>query len=95
MSASVSTPIARNKRKPLLGLLLLLCVLAAAGGGFYYWTVARFYQHTEDAYVSANVVEITPQVTGTVVVVAVRDCVGALGRSLGGDLRRLATLECA
>ena len=73
MSASVSTPIARNKRKPLLGLLLLLCVLAAAGGGFYYWTVARFYQHTEDAYVSANVVEITPQVTGTVVVVAVRD----------------------
>ena len=73
MSASVSTPIARNRRKPLLGLLLLLCVLAAAGGGFYYWTVARFYQHTEDAYVSANVVEITPQVTGTVVVVAVRD----------------------
>ena len=73
MSASASTPIARNRRKPLLGLLLLLCVLAAAGGGFYYWTVARFYQHTEDAYVSANVVEITPQVTGTVVVVAVRD----------------------
>ena len=73
MSASAATPIARAKRKPLLGLLFLLCLLAAVGGGAYYWLVARFFEHTDDAYVSANVVEITPQVSGTVVAVKVRD----------------------
>ena len=35
--------------------------------------MARFFEHTDDAYVSANVVEITPQVSGTVVAVKVRD----------------------
>ncbi len=73
MSVPASTPIARRKRKPLLGLLLLLCLVAAIGGGAYYWLVARFFEHTDDAYVSANVVEITPQVIGTVVSVSVRD----------------------
>ena len=73
MSAPASTPIARGKRKPLLIVLLLLCLLAGVGGGTYYWTVARFFEHTDDAYVSANVVEITPQVSGTVVAVTVRD----------------------
>lgn len=73
MSAPVSTPISRGKRKPLLGLLFVLCVLAGIGGGAYYWMVARHVEHTDDAYVSANVVEVTPQVSGTVVAVAVRD----------------------
>ena len=73
MSAAATTPIPRGKRKPLLFLLLLLCLLAGAAGGGYYWLVARFFEHTDDAYVSANVVEITPQVTGTVVAVTVRD----------------------
>ena len=73
MSAPVPTPIPRAKRRPLLGLLFVLCLLAAAGGGAYYWMVARFFEHTDDAYVSANVIAVTPQVTGTVVAVAVRD----------------------
>ena len=67
------TPIARSKRRPLLAIVLLLCLAVAAGGGLYYWRVARFYEHTDDAYVAANVVEVTPQVTGTVVAVTVRD----------------------
>jgi len=73
MSAPPSTPVSRDKRKPLLGLLFLLCLTGAVGGGAYYWLVARFFEHTDDAYVSANVVEVTPQVTGTVVAVTVRD----------------------
>ena len=73
MSAPQTTPISRSKRKPLLGLLFVLCLAAAVGGGAYYWMVARFFEHTDDAYVSANVVEVTPQVTGTVVAVTVRD----------------------
>ena len=73
MSAPAPTPIPRAKRRPLLGLLFVLCLLAAAGGGAYYWLIARFFEHTDDAYVSANVIAVTPQVTGTVVAVAVRD----------------------
>ena len=73
MSAPAPTPIPRAKRRPLLGLLFVLCLLAATGGGTYYWMVARFFEHTDDAYVSANIIAVTPQVTGTVVAVAVRD----------------------
>ena len=73
MSAPAPTPLPRAKRRPLLGLLFVLCLLAAAGGGAYYWLIARFFEHTDDAYVSANVIAVTPQVTGTVVAVAVRD----------------------
>ena len=73
MSAPASTPIPRAKRRPLLGLLLVLCLLAAMGGGAYFWLVARFFEHTDDAYVAANVINVTPQVTGTVVAVVVRD----------------------
>ena len=73
MSAPAPTPLPRATRKPLLGLLLVLCGLAAVGGGAYYWRVARFFEHTDDAYVAANIIAITPQVTGTVVAVAVRD----------------------
>lgn len=73
MSAPAPTPLPRARRKPLLMLLLVICVLAAGGGGAYFWLVARFVEHTDDAYVAANVIQVTPQVTGTVVAVAVRD----------------------
>lgn len=72
-AASPPTPVARSKRKPLLGFLFLLCLLAAIAGGGYYWQISRHFEHTDDAYVAANVVEITPQVTGTVIAVNVRD----------------------
>ena len=73
MSAPASTPIPRAQRRPLLVILFVLCLLGAAGGGAYYWLVARFFEHTDDAYVAANVINVTPQATGTVVAVAVRD----------------------
>jgi membrane fusion protein, multidrug efflux system len=73
MSAPASTPVPHAKRRPLLILLGLLCLLAAAGGAAYYWLVARFFEHTDDAYVAANVISVTPQVMGTVVAIAVRD----------------------
>jgi membrane fusion protein (multidrug efflux system) len=68
-----STPIPPRQRKPLLAGLTLLVLLAAVGAGGYYWQVARFYEHTDDAYVAANVVTVMPQVAGTVTAVQVRE----------------------
>lgn len=58
--------------------LLLAAVLGAfaAGGiayGIYWAEVARYVQTTDDAYVAGNVVQITPQVAGTVVAIKVDD----------------------
>jgi membrane fusion protein (multidrug efflux system) len=56
--------------------------LAIAIGGFavigivwgVYWAVAlRYVQSTDDAYVSGNVVQITPQISGTVVAIGADD----------------------
>ncbi len=57
-------------------------LLAAAGGGVLavalayglYWAqVLRYHQTTDDAYVSGNVVQITPQISGTVVAIGADD----------------------
>jgi len=56
-----------GKRKFLLRLVLLIVVLAAIAFGIWYYTIGRWYEGTDDAYVNGNVVQITPQVVGTVV----------------------------
>src|ERR1700741_36367 len=57
-------------------------LLAAVGGGLLtlalayglYWAqVLRYHQTTDDAYVSGNVVQITPQISGTVVAIGADD----------------------
>ncbi|MCB1746426.1 MAG: biotin/lipoyl-binding protein [Gammaproteobacteria bacterium] len=70
---TAATPIARRRRRPLLLLIALLVIGGAAAGGTWYWQVGRFYEFTDDAYVAAHVVAVTPQVGGTVVAVNVRD----------------------
>ncbi|MGE0483010.1 MAG: efflux RND transporter periplasmic adaptor subunit [Gammaproteobacteria bacterium] len=67
------TPIARRRRRPLLLLIALLVLATAAAAGNWYWQVGRFHEFTDDAYVAAHVVAVTPQVAGTVVAVNVRD----------------------
>ena len=56
--------------------------LAGVGGAFavigaaygVYWaTVLRYSQSTDDAYVNGNVVQITPQISGTVVSIGADD----------------------
>ena len=42
-------------------------MLGAAGFGVWYYTIGRWYEGTDDAYVNGNVVQITPQVIGTVI----------------------------
>ena len=56
-----------NRRRFLLRMLALVVVLAAIGYGVWYYGVGRWYEGTDDAYVNGNVVQISPQVVGTVV----------------------------
>ncbi|WP_321814881.1 MULTISPECIES: EmrA/EmrK family multidrug efflux transporter periplasmic adaptor subunit [unclassified Paraburkholderia] len=62
-----------GKRKRMMTLLVLVIVIAAIAYGLYYFLVARFSEGTDDAYVNGNVVQITPQVTGTVIAVNADD----------------------
>lgn len=71
--AAAAPTSARNTRKRLLALLGLTSALAAAGYCVYYYTVARFHEDTDDAYVNGNLVQLTPQVAGTVIAVNVDD----------------------
>lgn len=61
------------RRKLLLALLAATVVLAGAGYGAYYITNGQYHQSTDDAYVSGNLVQLTPQVSGTVVAVNADD----------------------
>jgi membrane fusion protein (multidrug efflux system) len=47
--------------------------VAGAAFGAYYYTVGQYHQSTDDAYVSGNLVQLTPQVSGTVVAVNADD----------------------
>ena len=60
-------------RKKALSLVAAAVVLGGIGYGAYYALVASHFEHTDNAYVQANVVQITPQVGGTVVAIAADD----------------------
>ncbi|HEY1611993.1 MAG TPA: efflux RND transporter periplasmic adaptor subunit [Paraburkholderia sp.] len=62
-----------SKRKRMMTLLVLVILIAAIAYGLYYFLVARFSESTDDAYVNGNVVQITPQVSGTVIAVKADD----------------------
>ncbi|SAK87387.1 HlyD family secretion protein [Caballeronia ptereochthonis] len=62
-----------GKRRRLMTLIVLVIIIAAVAYGLYYFLVARFHETTDDAYVNGNVVQITPQVVGTVISVNADD----------------------
>jgi membrane fusion protein (multidrug efflux system) len=68
-SAESVKPTSNRKRKITMILLFIVILIAAVAYGLYYFLDARFHVDTDDAYVNGNVVQITPQVTGTVVAV--------------------------
>jgi membrane fusion protein (multidrug efflux system) len=72
MSATSSTT--RNRRRRLL-LSLVLAGFAAVGIGLGGWWLAsgRYYESTDDAYVGGNLVQVTPQVAGTVLAIRADD----------------------
>ena len=56
-----------------LGGVLGVALLASAVCGTYWAQVLRYHQTTDDAYVGGNVVQITPQISGTVVAIGADD----------------------
>jgi membrane fusion protein (multidrug efflux system) len=65
-----------SKRRQGLMALGLLAILAAVGYGSYWLLSARFYESTDDAYVNDDLVQITSEVPGTVMVLNVDDTQG-------------------
>lgn len=67
------TPRMPRRRKRNLILLTLLFILIAAGFTAMYYLVWQHEESTEDAYVNGHIVQITPQISGTVQSVEVED----------------------
>ncbi|MFT3731623.1 MAG: HlyD family secretion protein [Hyphomicrobium sp.] len=73
--AEVTTSPARrpSRRRLFFGLTLLLAVPALAWFGYDWWTVGRFMEETDDAYVGGNVTALSPHVDGFVSEILVTD----------------------
>jgi membrane fusion protein, multidrug efflux system len=56
-----------GKRNRMLLLVTLGILVIAIGYGVYWQTVLRLRETTDDAYVNGNIVQITPQIAGTVI----------------------------
>jgi membrane fusion protein (multidrug efflux system) len=62
-----------DTRKRRLLLLGTACIIAAVAYGAYWALVARYKVDTDNAYVQGNVVQVTPQVGGTVIAIDADD----------------------
>ncbi len=72
-SKSNPPPAPKSRRALLLGVAAGVFLLAGVAYGAYWGGVLRFRQSTDDAYVNGNVVQITPQISGTVVAIGADD----------------------
>lgn len=61
-----------NRRRALLGVAGVV-LLAGIAYGIYWFLVLNHYESTDNAYVQGNVVQITPQIAGTVVAINAED----------------------
>jgi multidrug resistance efflux pump len=59
--------------RPAAALLVVVVVLGIIGWALWYFLEGRWYEGTDDAYVNGNVVQITPQIAGTVVSIGADD----------------------
>jgi membrane fusion protein, multidrug efflux system len=74
MTEAASAPAANpSGRRRGLTIIAIAAALAAAGWGGWHWFHGRHRQTTDNAYVAGNVVQITPQVGGTVIAILADD----------------------
>ena len=69
----VQKPAGNPKRRRALTALASVVVVAGLGWGAYEYLVASHYESTDNAYVQGNVIQITPQIGGTVVALMADD----------------------
>jgi len=63
----------QTRRKKWMMALAGLFAIAAILYTAYWYVIGRNYEYSDDAYVAANIVQITPQVAGTVVAITVNE----------------------
>jgi membrane fusion protein, multidrug efflux system len=63
----------KKSRKVMLRILGACVLVGAVVFVVWYVLVSRWYESTDDAYVNGNIVQITPQITGTVVSIGADD----------------------
>jgi membrane fusion protein (multidrug efflux system) len=75
MNAPASTAAAAPNGQRKRVLLALTAVFAAAGiaYGAYWFVHGRNFESTDNAYVQGNIVQVTPQITGTVLAIGAQD----------------------
>ena len=71
--APVAPPAGNPRRKKALTALASVVVLAGLGWAAYEYLVASHYESTDNAYVQGNVIQITPQIGGTVMAIMADD----------------------
>jgi membrane fusion protein, multidrug efflux system len=61
-----------KRRKALIAVASVVALVGSAWGA-YEWLVASHYESTDNAYVQGNVIQITPQIAGTVMAILADD----------------------
>jgi len=73
MNTSTPSPALSAKRRKGLSLIAVAVGVTALAWGGWHWLHGRHHQSTDNAYVAGNVVQITPQVGGTVTAIGADD----------------------
>ena len=66
-------PAGNAKRRRALTAVASVVALVGLAWGAYEWLVASHYESTDNAYVQGNVIQITPQISGTVMAILADD----------------------
>jgi membrane fusion protein, multidrug efflux system len=66
-------PATSSTRKKALATLASVVALSAIAWGIYEWRVGSHFESTDNAYVQGNLIQITPQIGGTVVAILADD----------------------
>ena len=72
-TTATTAPAGNPKRKKALTALASVVVVAGLGWAAYEYLVASHYESTDNAYVQGNVIQITPQIGGTVLAIMADD----------------------
>jgi membrane fusion protein (multidrug efflux system) len=63
----------RGRRRGVLAFLILVFVTAGAAWAVWWQLAGRWYEATDNAYVAGHIVQVTPQIAGTVVAIGADD----------------------